>query len=35
VSTATAIIMSLVFLVVATLIAIDRLRSFTMRGETS
>jgi ABC-2 type transport system permease protein len=34
-STVTAIVMSLVFVIVATLIAIDRLRSFTMRGETS
>ncbi len=34
-STATALIMSLVFLVGATLIAINRLQSFSMRGETS
>jgi ABC-2 type transport system permease protein len=34
-STVTAVVMSLVFLVAATLVAIDRLRSFTMKGETS
>ena len=34
-SATTAIIMSGVFLVVATVIAVDRLKSFTMRGETS
>ncbi|HEY1486025.1 MAG TPA: ABC transporter permease [Micromonosporaceae bacterium] len=34
-STVTAVVMSLVFLVAATAIAIDRLRAFTMRGETS
>jgi len=30
-----SVVMSLVFLVVATVIAIDRLRAFAMRGETS
>jgi ABC-2 type transport system permease protein len=34
-STAVASVMSVVFVVVATVIAIDRLRAFTMRGETS
>jgi len=31
-STVTAVVMSLVFLVVATVIAIDRLRAFAMRA---
>jgi ABC-2 type transport system permease protein len=34
-SAAVAIIMSAVFVVIATLVSIDRLRSFTLRGETS
>jgi ABC-2 type transport system permease protein len=34
-STITAVVMALVFLVGATVIAINRLQSFTMRGETS